>query len=161
MVGPVIGVDPGLTGAIALVSTDKQLCCVADFPVRFYPISQKKYLDMQAFISFLNTNPWHSATHAAIERASSAPGQGVASAFTYGEVYGSLCTALYASGFHLEVVNAVSWKRRLKLPGRDKEAARLLALELFSYPDEFSRKKDHNRAEAALIALDYIQENLK
>ena len=46
------------------------------------------------------------------------------------------------------------WKRKLHLPGKDKEAARQRALQLFpKHHSLFSRKKDHGRADAALIAV--------
>jgi hypothetical protein len=52
------------------------------------------------------------------------------------------------------------WKRRHKLRGKDKEGARQLAAQLFpSAHHLLARKKDHGRAEAALIALsaDFIR----
>jgi crossover junction endodeoxyribonuclease RuvC len=46
------------------------------------------------------------------------------------------------------------WKKFHALPGGDKEAGRQRALQLFPAAHElFARKKDHGRAEAALIAL--------
>jgi hypothetical protein len=45
-------------------------------------------------------------------------------------------------------------KRQLHLPGKDKEAARQRALQLFpSQHALLARKKDHGRAEAALIVV--------
>ena len=52
------------------------------------------------------------------------------------------------------LVEASVWKRRLHLPGKDKEAARQKALQLFpSQHALLARKKDHGRAEAALIVV--------
>jgi hypothetical protein len=54
----------------------------------------------------------------------------------------------------LILVEASLWKRKLHLPGTDKEAARQKALQLFpSQHALLARKKDHGRAEAALIAV--------
>jgi crossover junction endodeoxyribonuclease RuvC len=45
------------------------------------------------------------------------------------------------------------WKRALRLRGKDKEGARQYALQLFPHAHALlKRKKDHQRAEAALIA---------
>jgi crossover junction endodeoxyribonuclease RuvC len=54
------------------------------------------------------------------------------------------------------------WKRFWHLPGKDKEAARQKALQLF--PDAhaaLARKRDHGRGEAALIALYYAERQLR
>jgi crossover junction endodeoxyribonuclease RuvC len=49
-------------------------------------------------------------------------------------------------------VSPAVWKKHFKLPA-DKEASRALALPLFpATAEHFARKKDHGRAEAALIA---------
>jgi hypothetical protein len=45
------------------------------------------------------------------------------------------------------------WKRALRLRGGDKEGARQYALQLFPHAHHLlARKKNHQRAEAALIA---------
>ena len=54
----------------------------------------------------------------------------------------------------MEIVESSAWKKFYKLPGKDKEAARQEAIQLF--PDAhamLARKGRHGRAEAALIAL--------
>jgi len=60
----------------------------------------------------------------------------------------------------LTIVTPASWKKAMKLPGgKDgKEPARTLAIDLFPLcAQHFSRKMDHNRAEAALLAYHYSQ----
>ena len=48
----------------------------------------------------------------------------------------------------LVLVEALMWKRRLNLPGKDKEAARQKALQLFPAQHALlARKKDHGRGE--------------
>jgi crossover junction endodeoxyribonuclease RuvC len=50
------------------------------------------------------------------------------------------------------------WKRALHLRGGDKEGARQYALQIFPHAHHLlSRKKDHQRAEAALIAYVGLQ----
>jgi Large polyvalent protein associated domain 29 len=54
----------------------------------------------------------------------------------------------------MTLVEASTWKRRLHLPGKDKEAARQRALQLFpSQHALLARKKDHGRAGAALLVV--------
>ena len=54
----------------------------------------------------------------------------------------------------MTIVEPSVWKKFHQLRGGDKEAARQRALQLFPAAHAlFARKKDHQRAEAALIAL--------
>ena len=56
-------------------------------------------------------------------------------------------------GIPTTVVTATVWKRDMKL-NQDKELSRKRAIELFpAFATMFARKKDHNRAEAALLAV--------
>ena len=51
------------------------------------------------------------------------------------------------------LVTPQKWKRHFRLIGSDKEASRTMALRLFpACAEHFQRKKDHGRAEAALLA---------
>jgi hypothetical protein len=51
-------------------------------------------------------------------------------------------------------VEPSTWKRHWHLPGKDKERARQRALELFAPAHALlARKRDHGRAEAALLVL--------
>jgi hypothetical protein len=58
------------------------------------------------------------------------------------------------------LVEASGWKRQLHLPGKDKEAARQRALQLFPAQHALlARKRDHGRAEAALIVVASVSAN--
>ena len=82
------------------------------------------------------------------------PKQGASSGFKYGRAVGALEAAIALSGIPVQIIEPSMWKRALRLPGKDKEAARQCALELFPAAHALlARKKDHGRAEAALIAL--------
>jgi crossover junction endodeoxyribonuclease RuvC len=82
------------------------------------------------------------------------PRQGIASAFRYGRAVGALEAAIALCAIPVEIVEPSVWKRFWKLAGKDKEAARQKALQLFpSAHALLARRKDHGRAEAALIAL--------
>jgi crossover junction endodeoxyribonuclease RuvC len=78
------------------------------------------------------------------------PAQGRSSCITIGLALGSLLATLQAAGCAIELVSAGAWKPAARL-SRDKhcslDRARLL------YPmASFDRAKDHNRAEALLLA---------
>ena len=82
-----------------------------------------------------------------------------ASGFLYGRSVGAIETVVALSKVPLTLVEPAVWKRKLRLPGKDKEAARQRALQLFPRQHALlARKKDHGRAEAALIAIANLEE---
>jgi hypothetical protein len=79
---------------------------------------------------------------------------GISSGFSYGRAVGAIEAVVALCAIPMILVEASAWKRRLHLPGKDKEAARQKALQLFPAQHLLlARKKDHGRAEAALIAV--------
>jgi crossover junction endodeoxyribonuclease RuvC len=90
---------------------------------------------------------------AIIERVGSMPGQGVSSTFRFGCAYGMVQGIVAAQKIPVHFVSPAKWKKHFGLPA-DKEASRARALQLWpNRTDLFGRKRDHNRAEAALLAL--------
>jgi len=139
----IIGIDPGLSGAIALfVPTDNSLT-VIDIPV----------VDGQVDVDTLATHIRSLAPvdMAIVERSSAMPKQGVSSVFKFGATYGALRAIVTLLNIPTHLVTATKWKRFFALSS-DKEQSRALALRLWPGTNLFSRKKDHNRAEASLIA---------
>jgi crossover junction endodeoxyribonuclease RuvC len=108
-----IGIDPGIRGGIALLVGDKLEGCW-DIPVAGNDINPD---ELMRILREAN------ADLATIERASSRPGQGVASTFRYGTGYGVLRTGVSACGIPQYLVTAAGWKKFFKLSA-DKEEAR-------------------------------------
>jgi crossover junction endodeoxyribonuclease RuvC len=149
----IMGVDPGIKGGLAILSTEAQLIAVIDVPV--CGTAAKERVDVAAIVNFINQ---HAPAHAFVERAQSMPAQGSSSGFKYGRAVGAIEAAIVCCGIPLTIVEAAGWKKALRLPGKDKEAARQRALQLFpSAHGMLARKMDHGRAEAALIALYGLQ----
>lgn len=87
-----------------------------------------------------------------IEKVGSMPKQGVSSTFKFGRSYGEIIGVVAAHKLRMDFVPPGVWKRTFGL-SKDKDASRLKAMELFpQLRDRLTRKKDHNRAEALLIA---------
>ena len=87
-----------------------------------------------------------------IEKVGAMPKQGVSSTFKFGKVYGEIIGVVTANNFRLDYVAPGVWKRTFGL-SKDKELSRRKATELFpQHRHNLARKKDHNRAEALLIA---------
>ncbi len=90
---------------------------------------------------------------AIIERVGAMPGQGVSSMFNFGAAYGTVIGVVSALKIPVHFVTPAKWKKHFGLSA-DKEEARARALQLWPGRAEmFARKKDHGRAEAALLAL--------
>ena len=80
--------------------------------------------------------------------------QGSSSGFKYGKVVGSLEPVIACCEMPMTIIEPAVWKRALHLRGKDKEGARQLALQRFPAAHALlARKRDHQRGEAALIAL--------
>jgi crossover junction endodeoxyribonuclease RuvC len=82
------------------------------------------------------------------------PKQGASSGFKFGRATGAIEAVIACCKIPLTIVEPSIWKKFHRLRGGDKEAGRQRALQLFPHAHELlARKKDHGRAEAALIVL--------
>jgi crossover junction endodeoxyribonuclease RuvC len=143
----VAGVDPGLSGAIAILG-DSTLT-VLDMPT--LQIKGKRILDLYALAQFFDLNG--NVKLATIEDPHAMPGQGVSSMFKFGFNCGAV-QAMVASAFiPMKLVSPASWKGAMGL-GKDKDASRRLASQIMPrFSHLWARAKDDGRAEAALLAL--------
>lgn len=153
----VIGVDGGISGAIALVTGGGHVI-VQDVPTFG---DTRRILDARAYVDLLRSwNVMCGPAEAFFERGAEIPfvaadgrKQRQASMYPYGFTNGQTYMGAIALGIPATIVDPQTWKRHFRLLGKDKEASRAKAIEL--YPDAtplLHRKKDHNRAEAVLIA---------
>lgn len=159
----VVGIDPGLTGAVATYFVEDKTLIVADMPT--LKVRGKLRIDEDRLLECL-ANEIGFADRVVIERVAPMPGQGVGSAGTFMRGAGFLvgaCRMFAQVSEGIEVVEVVpaQWKLEmgLRLPStatraQRKTAARQRAIALFpAYAELFARAKDDGRAEAALLAL--------
>jgi crossover junction endodeoxyribonuclease RuvC len=149
----VIGIDPGLSGAIAMMTADS--IRVTDIPTNLKGGGSgkvKNEVNASGFALWLRetVDGQGDEVLVVIERVSSMPGQGVASMLSLGDTVGAIRGVVAAKGYPIAWVTPAKWKRHYGL-GSDKELARARAIEMYPSVD-LSRKKDHNKAEAMLIA---------
>jgi len=141
----VFGIDPGSSkGAVAWVSGNGS-ASVFDLPL------VDRALDPHSLSEILGSAP-SSPAAVFVERVGAFPGQGIASAFRFGQATGAIHACVQLCGLRLDLATPSKWKRHYGL-GPDKEKARALAIR--RYPGlalELARKKDADRAEALLIA---------
>lgn len=150
-----LGVDPGLSGAIAIYVPSDRWLSVVDIPTHTVTIGgkQRKRLDARKLDTELKALVGSGrVTLAAVEDVHAMPKQGVASAFSFGFVAGAIQQALTAREVPFTLVEPASWKRFLKVPA-NKDAARRRASQLLPFgADLWPLAKHDGRAEAALLA---------
>ena len=146
----IVGVDPGKTGALALLSDAGNLIAVEDMPVVGAIISPVLLAEIvHNWIDPFADPPYGTAV---VEDVHAMPKQGVASMFSFGRSLGVAEGVLAGEGLAIQYVSPAKWKRALGLTN-DKGASRRRAIELFPHlGSQFKRVKDDGRAEAALIA---------
>ena len=146
----VLGVDPGLDGAIALLGDG--FLAVRDMPTA----GELKRRVVVAAEAAGIIRAW-TPDIAVIERVHAMPKQGVTSSFRFGQALGTIEGVLGALLIPIEYVTPQSWKKHFRLSA-NKDDARLRAIQTWPrIADELRRKKDADRAEALLIAR-YKQE---
>ena len=152
----VIGIDPGITGALAMVGT-AGLLRVDDMPTYEKPGTTKVRREIcgDGLSELLSKYMWGYSLNevvCVVEFVSSNPGQGVASVFSLGHSAGVIAGVLAAKGVPTEYVTPARWKASMGL-GNDKARSIAVAKALFPNSEPWlKRKKDHNRAEAIMLA---------
>jgi len=133
---------------LAIVSADGSVELVTDLPiVRDLSLAWVDGGELQSII--LGALQGRTAV-AMVERVSSMPRQGIASAFQFGVGFGSILSVLQALHISLEFVTPAVWKRSYGL-GKDKHASLHKARLMFPTAELHLAKHD-GRAEALLIA---------
>ena len=149
----IIAIDPGIIGGWAILSEAGHLVAAGDLPVAGE--GAQRMVSAPLFREVLTQ---YRPDRAVIELVGSMPKQGVASSFKFGRAVGVVEGVIGGTGVPVEWVSPAKWKRRLGL-GPDKEVSRQRAIQ--RWPREaslfFARKKDHGRAEAALLGLYSIE----
>lgn len=146
------GIDPGQTGAIAVLH-DGRIEQVFDMPTMARLHGKGQQVDAYTLTSELLGAAAGHNPRAVIEAVSAMPGQGVSSMFRFGESLGIVLGVLGALQIPVRWISPAKWKRAAGLTGKDKDAARTLALQLHpEVGDMLARKKDTGRADAICIA---------
>jgi hypothetical protein len=162
----VLGIDPGLSGAIAALCQRRGFLDVADLPTCGNGLENgrvSRWLDVKGVAEILSD--WsrrfefaREAVQAVIERPIPMPSQQVWTAASNFDCLGVLRASVTLRGHPLMFVTPNEWKRYYRL-GKDKSDATAVARNL--YPDApLSRVKDHNRAEAILIARHFLRTHI-
>ena len=151
--GNIIAIDPGLSNGVAVLTPARELLFAGE--IETVGDGANRRLNLSVLKSLCEK---FDISEAVIEDVAAMPGQGVSSMFRFGRATGSLEGGLQVVGLSLEFVRPAIWKKSIGAKAKSTEDIRALALQRWpNMADRFSRKKDHNRAEAALIGLWYVQ----
>lgn len=158
----ILGIDPGVSGALALFDESKTAASGLRWVIEDMPIvGDPGELNAPVLRNWLRH---HAPDHAFVELVNAMPvivdrktgqrkGMPATSSFRFGGMFFSIKAVLGCCDIPISLVTPAAWKRAAGLKGPDKEASRQRALQLF--PDQahpLRLKKHQNRAEAMLIA---------
>ena len=141
----ILGIDPGLDGGIAIIN-GSEIELLETIPTEKKTGFIKRQVDAQKLSNILRVYP---ISVCYLERVASRPGQGVGSVFSFGDTYGAIRGVLGALNIPTYTVAPQTWKKELKISSKDDSLKAIKEL----YPLLKMRKKDHNIAEALLLAL--------
>ena len=151
----IIGIDPGITGAICFFEKGK-IIDVVEMPNMPEGKKNKRQVNgAQIFheISLKIKSKEKNNIKVIIEQVSAMPGQGVTSMFNFGQSFGILKGICSAMQLPMYFVRPAKWKKYFNLINSEKDASRTKAIEVFPYfSSQLSRKKDSNKADAILLA---------
>lgn len=125
----VIGIDPGGSGSICVLGLDGKYIDHLLMPVM--KVGKANRVNSAALVAWLDK--YKSAKHCYLEKVHAMPGNGSASMFSFGHSAGIVEGVIVALGIPLTLVTPQSWKKNSGLIGKDKDAARTRAIQL--YPD--------------------------
>lgn len=148
----IVGIDPGLDGAIALIDTDIMKLHVEDMPTYEIKVgrSMKRRISAHGFAMLLAG--LYQIDHVFIERVGAMPGQGVTSMFSFGYSAGLTEGIVAARGCAYSYLTPQEWQKLARVSG-GKDGSREKASRLFPCDaDLFMRKKDNGRSDAVCIA---------
>lgn len=150
-----LGVDPGLSGALAFYDPNTNDLIIHDMPTHQITRNGKIKRQLDLYQLGILIDSMANVTHSAIvEQVGALPGQGVTSMFSFGFSAGAAQAAIAAHLIPMTLVTPANWKRVMGLKTASKDASRLRASQLLpKHAHQWSRIKDDGRAEASLLAI--------
>ena len=152
----IIGIDPGLSGGIAVLD-DLKIYDIFDMPIMSEGKKNKNQLNSAQLVNIINEHVLKNEdTFVIVEQVSAMPGQGVTSMFNFGQSFGLIKGICSAMQLPIHFVRPTKWKKYFNLINTSKDASRSRAIEIFPrISEKLKRKKDSNKADAILIASYY------
>lgn len=155
----ILGIDPGIAGALAWVDESGELVAIEDMPT----VAIKKGKGERNVVApqLLADLIWHrerDTRSAVVEQVGTRPGEGPVGAFSFGRSFGLVEGVLAGATIRVQYVTPRVWVPAMGIRG-GKDESRAIAMRRWpKHAKLFSRKKDDGRSDAALIALYALQQ---
>ena len=158
----IIGIDPGLSGAIAILEDNKVLS-IFDMPVMAEGKKNKRQLNSAQLVDIIKENiKINDDIAVVVEQVNAMPGQGVTSMFNFGQTFGAIKGVCAALKLPIFFVRPSKWKKHFELINSSKDASRTKVIEMYpSFAEKLSKKKDVNKSDAILIARFFSETGFK
>ena len=158
----IIGIDPGLSGAIAILENNIVLN-IFEIPVMSEGKKNKRQLNSALLVNLLKENINNDEeVVVVVEQVNAMPGQGVTSMFNFGQTFGAIKGVCAALNLPIFFVRPSKWKKHFELINSSKDSSRTKVIEMYpSLSNQLTKKKDVNKSDAILIARFYCDTRLK
>ena len=161
----IIGIDPGLSGAIAIFE-NKKVTNIYEMPVMSEGKKNKRQINSAQLVKILRDNiQANDEVSVVVEQVNAMPGQGVTSMFNFGQSFGAIKGVCAALNLPIFFARPSKWKKHFELINSSKDSSRTKVIEMYpSLSSHLSKKKDANKSDAILIARFYSEtkaENIK
>ena len=158
----IIGIDPGLSGAIAVMH-DKKVINMYDMPVMAEGKKNKRQLNSSQLVNIIKENINEGEeTIVVVEQVNAMPGQGVTSMFNFGQTFGAIKGVCAALKLPIFFVRPSKWKKYFELINSSKDSSRTKVIEMYpTLSGQLAKKRDVNKSDAILIAKFYFETKLK
>lgn len=154
----IMGIDPGLTGAISVVDADsKNIIDMIDIPTfdRASDSRSSGYIrlvDIHALSSLIDVYAPHTSL-AIIEEPGAMPKQGLSSTFRFGHTCGQIHGVLAGHYIPTFPVKPAVWKLALGLNSNKERVVGEASMWFPGFEYLWELKKHHDRAESAMLAV--------
>ena len=145
----IMGIDPGFSGALAVLDDNLKIEFVMDMPVIM--VGKKRELD-EAKLADIFSRCRHKPMTVGLEKSQTMPNQGLVSSGRYMASYGFLRGLCVGNVIPYYLIRPQSWKKAM-MPDMDREKGSSIQKVTQIYPElSLTRVKDHGIADAILIA---------
>ena len=127
----IIGIDPGISGAISIVE-NKKIIEVHDTPTMIDGKKNKKQVNGSQVTNIIKDNLINEKEIVVVvEHVNAMPGQGVTSMFNFGQSFGVIKGICSALSLPIYFVRPTKWKKYFNLIKTNKDASRTKVIEVY------------------------------
>lgn len=149
----ILGIDPGLEGAMAVLDVNKKIVAIEAIPLKMWRKSRKK-TDAKKFEAFIQS---HNIEHCILEELGMRRGQALRGLETQAVNWGIIIAILDRNNVPYETLAPVHWQKKVRIGGggRTQTKRESLAMANQLYPALDLTEKQDGVSDAILIARSY------